>query len=91
MYRLHIDIPMNHDLETAKQIGTDVIAIILESRAKSFNSQFPSPSTVHKVDQINWRLGADEDRQKSNYYIMDSKGHVTHKKCVVKINSHEEL
>jgi hypothetical protein len=27
----------------------------------------------------------DDDRQRSNYYIMDSKGHVTHKKCVINL------
>ena len=97
MYRLHIDIPLDHDLETAKQIGADVIQDILKGRAESVSELFilsidrmiatgklpEPPSITYKVDQINYRLGNDEDRQKSNYYIMDSRGHVTHKKCVL--------
>lgn len=85
MYRLHIDIPLDHDLETAKRIGVDVIQDLLRGRAESVVklSILPEPPTItYKVDQINYRLGNDEDRQKSNYYIMDSNGHVTHKKCV---------
>ena len=31
--------------------------------------------------QINYRLGHDEDRQRSNYLIKDEKGHVSNKKC----------
>jgi len=96
LYRLHIDIPLDHDLETAKRIGADVIQDLLKGRAESVaelsilsidrlsaTDKLPEPPTItYKVDQINYRLGNDEDRQKSNYYIMDSKGHVTHKKCV---------
>jgi hypothetical protein len=97
MYRLHIDIPLDHDLETAKRIGEDVINGILKDRAESVaeltilsidrmiaTGKLPEPPAItYKVDQINYRLGNDEDRQKSNYYIMDSRGHVTHKKCVL--------
>ena len=97
MYRLHIDIPLDHDLETAKRIGEDVINGILKDRAESvanfcissIDQMIPndkiqeSPTVTYKVNQINYRIGSDEDRQKSNYYIMDSKGHVTHKKCVL--------
>lgn len=32
---------------------------------------------------INYRLGHDEDRQRSNYLIKDDKGHVSNKKCTI--------
>jgi hypothetical protein len=96
VYRLHIDIPLDHDLETAKKIGKDVINGIVKNRAESVSEIFiadaaphlfkvQQPNTTHNVNQINYRLGADTDRQRSNYYIMDSKGHVTHKKCVINL------
>jgi len=100
MYRLHIDIPLDCDLETAKQIGLAVVNSILEDRVQSHSEKVilslpPIPtdgiiepeSPTYKVTQLNYRLGNDEDRQKSNYYIMDSRGHVTHKKCVIDFSS----
>ncbi len=33
------------------------------------------------VEQVNYRLGHDEDRQKSNYLIKNENGHVSNKKC----------
>lgn len=96
MYRLHIDIPLPFDEETAKRIGLDVISAILEDHAKSHaekvilsldplteNSTIEPDSQSYRYKQLNYRLGHDEDRQRSNYYIMDSKGHVTHRKSVI--------
>jgi hypothetical protein len=100
MYRLHIDIPLDCDLESAKQIGLAVVNSILADQAHSHSEKvIPSlapittddtidpESPTYKVTQLNYRLGNDEDRQKSNYYIMDSRGHVTHKKCVIDFSS----
>ena len=98
MYRLHIDIPLDCDLETAKQIGLAVVNAVLEERAKSSPEMFimsvdsieensildqQETSPLLQMKQMNYRMGNDEDRQKSNYYIMDGKGHVTNKKCVI--------
>jgi hypothetical protein len=33
------------------------------------------------VEQVNYRLGHDEDRQKSNYLLKNENGHVSNKKC----------
>lgn len=96
MYRLHIDIPLNCDLETAKQAGLDAVNAILTACAAE-NSKVTidtiTPETIldpmspsQTVNQINYRLGCDDDRQKSNYYVMDGKGHVTHKKCVIRLS-----
>lgn len=102
MYRLHIDIPLDCDLETAKRIGMAVVNSILEHRAQSQSEMFimsldpiqenailehETESPLQSIKQLNYRLGNDEDRQRSNYYIMDSRGHVTHKKCVLDFSS----
>jgi len=44
----------------------------------------------HGLDpiQINYRLGHDDDRQKSNYLNMDAEGHVNNKKTRLTINNH---
>lgn len=96
MYRLHIDIPLPFDEETAKQIGLSVISALLLDHSDSHaekvilsldpiteTSTLEPESQSYKYKQLNYRLGHDEDRQRSNYYVKDSKGHVTHKKCIV--------
>jgi|TARA_R100000008_G_scaffold81072_1_gene63993 hypothetical protein len=75
-FRLHIDIPLGVDEEEAIRKAnyfmnfcfSDVDA--KERMTKTFD-----------IDQINYRLGHDEDRQKSNYLQKTDSGHVTNKKC----------
>ncbi|MFN9953303.1 MAG: hypothetical protein ACK55I_09400, partial [bacterium] len=35
------------------------------------------------VEEINYRLGHDDDRQKSNYFIKNENGHVNNKKSKI--------
>jgi hypothetical protein len=35
------------------------------------------------VEEINYRLGHDDDRQKSNYFLKDANGHVNNKKSKI--------
>jgi hypothetical protein len=35
------------------------------------------------VEEINYRLGHDDDRQKSNYFLKDTNGHVNNKKSKI--------
>jgi len=72
-YRLHIDIPVGADEEEAIRIATHMvssIAVHVGNRAK-IDSQ---------VTGMNYRLGHDEDRQKSNYFTKNEEGHVNNKK-----------
>lgn len=79
MYRLQIDIPLGHDEESA--IAT----------AKSIMQwHFTDPEAKDKLRRLtrganltetNYRLGNDEDRQRSNYLDMNENGHVSTKKC----------
>lgn len=72
-YRLHIDIPVGTDEEEAIRIATHMvssIAVHVGNRAKIDDA----------VTGMNYRLGHDDDRQKSNYFMKDEEGHVNNKK-----------
>jgi len=70
MFRLHIDIPLGVDEETA----------IKESLALAEGlKEFLCAATP----KIQYRLADDEDRTVRNYLIKDDEGHVATKKCVM--------
>jgi hypothetical protein len=71
MYRLHIDIPMPFTEEESLKTASKIVAF-LQNNILIDNLD---------IEQINYRLGHDEDRQKSNYFIKDANGHVNNKKC----------
>tara|TARA_Y100000004_G_scaffold172982_1_gene210372 strand:- start:963 stop:1214 length:252 start_codon:yes stop_codon:yes gene_type:complete len=74
MYRLHIDISLGDNEEEAIQAASQMIssiAVHVKNRAKSENC----------IKGMNYRVGHDDDRQKSNYLMKDENGHVNNKKC----------
>lgn len=80
-YRLHIDIPiltgdMNEAANVAKTIMEHIHAALSYQHDK-FNS-------------VNYRLGHDEDRQKSNYLDLNEKGHCSNKKLSIDLNEVRE-
>jgi hypothetical protein len=70
MYRLHIDIPMPFTEEEALKASEFIINLL--------NNNIVIEKT--NIDEINYRLGHDEDRQKSNYFMKNENGHVNNKK-----------
>lgn len=73
MHRLHIDIPLDTTEEEAIRIARVVIssiAVHVQDRSK----------IDPEITGMNYRLGHDEDRQKSNYLMKDEEGHVNNKK-----------
>jgi len=70
MYRLHIDIPLNLTEEEAANASKQIVELLQKEKMLTFG-----------VDQVNYRLGHDEDRQKSNYLLKNENGHVSNKKC----------
>jgi len=70
MFRLHIDIPLNLTEEEAVNATKQIIDLLQKEKMLTFG-----------VDQVNYRLGHDEDRQKSNYLLKNENGHVSNKKC----------
>ena len=42
------------------------------------------------IEEINYRLGHDDDRQKSNYMMKNENGHVNNKKCKINLKTLDE-
>ena len=83
MYRLFIDIPIAAaNTEEAVQRAQHLVNALLLSDDATVDLR------AVNIEQINYRLGHDEDRQKSNYFILDDKGHCSNKKS--KVNFKEE-
>ena len=79
-YRLHIDIPVGTSEPQAVRIAQQMISAIathVQLRSK----------IEEDVKGMNYRLGNDDDRQKSNYLMVDDEGHVNNKKCRLTFNS----
>ena len=76
-YRLHIDIPLNMSEEEALIASQQILGILanVETDAIILNAI--------GVEEINYRLGHDDDRQKSNYFMKDTNGHVNNKKSKI--------
>ena len=71
MFRLHLDLPLK-TTETDSVTITNAFIRFLEERRGEL--------IFMGVTDINYRLGNDEDRQKSNYLIKNQNGHVANKK-----------
>jgi len=81
-YRLHIDIPLGQDEDKAIEITQQMISTIAQHvrlRA-AINNQ---------ITGMNYRLGHDDDRQKSNYLMKNENGHVSNKK--IRLTYKEEV
>ena len=75
MFRLHIDIPLPLDESGAAALTREVVDAMLaavETRLREAG-----------ISELNYRLGHDEDRQKSNYLLKTASGHVVNKKSRV--------
>ena len=74
-YRLHIDIPMPFTEEEALKASETIVGAI--------NNMILIERT--NISEINYRLGHDDDRQKSNYFMKNENGHVNNKKSKINI------
>ena len=81
MYRLHIDIPLGTDEDNAVYKSKLLIQEFLDSHRDSLEHL----NEKYDVEQVNYRLGHDEDRQKSNYLKKNENGHVSNKKIRISI------
>ena len=81
-YRLHIDIPLGGDEETAIKNANQLMHwTFSDVDCKERILRL----TNNDINQINYRLGHDEDRQKSNYLQKNENGHVSNKKIRIEI------
>jgi len=76
-YRLHIDIPLNMTEEQAIIASQQILGILAEEETDAL------VLNAIGVEEINYRLGHDDDRQKSNYFIKNENGHVNNKKSKI--------
>ena len=76
-YRLHIDVPINGDEAEALRVANEIIRFCLD------NHQSIKVMKELGIDQANYRLAHDDDRQKSNYFIKTASGHVNNKKSKI--------
>ena len=80
MFRLQIDIPIPASEDEAIHSSKRIMELFhFMIRSKSFGN--------FDIDQINYRLGHDEDRQKSNYLDKNENGHVSNKKCKIQLGN----
>jgi hypothetical protein len=80
-YRLHIDIPMPFTEEEALKASELIVGVINNG------------ILIDKVNiqEINYRLGHDDDRQKSNYFMKNENGHVNNKKCKIHLTNENNV
>ena len=71
MFRLHMDFPLTTDEHGSVASVAVLINFLQNHKQELIDMGF---------GDINYRLGNDEDRQKSNYMIKNENGHVANKK-----------
>ena len=76
-YRLHIDIPLNMTEEEALIASQQILGILADEETDALILN------AIGVEEINYRLGHDDDRQKSNYFQKNENGHVNNKKSKI--------
>ena len=76
MFRLHMDFPLTTD---------ETQSIQTTNKFMEFLSQNEQVLVDMGITSINFRLGHDQDRQKSNYMIKNENGHVANKKSRINL------
>lgn len=84
MYRLHVDIPLGHDEVIAKQVAEQVVQWVFRDGDAQERIQRLALGKFD-IQEINCRLGNDQDRQKSNYLFVNENGHAANKKIRIRI------
>lgn len=83
MYRLHIDIQIPGSEAEALKAADDILRFAFD------NTQSRKLLEMLNVETVNYRLGHDQDRQKSNYFTKNANGHVNNKKSRIIIKTPE--
>ena len=85
-YRLHIDIPLGEDEMIAYTNAETIMKLFRPPTTNSSGDPRVSGNgafwwrEIGNNVEVNYRLGHDEDRQKSNYLDKNENGHVSNKK-----------
>lgn len=73
-HRLFIDIPLPFTEEESLDKANKIIELLQSNK---------TVISALGAEQINYRLGHDEDRQTSNYFLKTSSGHVSNQKIKI--------
>ena len=84
-YRLHIDSPLNMSEDEARIASIQILGLLADDDEKALILN------AIGIEEINYRLGHDDDRQKSNYFQKDSNGHVNNKKSKIVVPKMEQI
>ena len=76
MFRLHMDFPLT-TVENGSIASTAVFLNFLRTHKQELIDM--------GITDINYRLGNDNDRQKSNYMIRNENGHIANKKSRINL------
>lgn len=76
MFRLHMDFPLTTD-ETGSIASVTAFVNFLQTHKQELIDM--------GITDINYRLGNDHDRQKSNYMIRNENGHIANKKSRINL------
>ena len=85
MYRLHIDIPLGENETNAAYKANLLVRELLGEHLHHNNDVLGHLNEKYDVEELNYRLGHDEDRQKSNYLDKNENGHCSNKKTKISI------
>jgi len=84
-YRLHIDIPLGGNEEEAIYKANLLVQEFFKLNQSTAGNLI---NEKYEIEKVSYRLGHDEDRQKSNYLDKNENGHVSNKKTVIDLISH---
>jgi len=82
-YRLHIDIPIDGNEDDAIEKANALIEWWANSEAARADLR------NFGIQKVNYRLGHDDDRQRSNYLIKNENGHINNKKSKILLDTQE--
>lgn len=82
-FRLHIDLQIEASEADAIRISQEILNFAFD------NHQSREILEKHGIKTVNYRLGHDDDRQKSNYFIKTESGHVANKKSRIIVISEQ--
>ena len=80
-YRFHLDIELGGDEDRAIELSKQFLETL--EHAEDDMGLFYDVSCLDPV-KISYRLGHDDDRQKSNYLDINENGHCSNKKLRIK-------
>ena len=84
-YRLHIDIPLGGNEEEAIYKANLLVQEFFKLNQSTAGNLIRDK---YEIEKASYRLGHDEDRQKSNYLDKNENGHVSNKKTTIDLISH---